>query len=139
MMIQWKKLPSAAQNATEVNIVITYTVLFYHFLVSLAFTNVAESTNGSNDTYTPPILQPTMVTSKPCLVVTQAYRVYKTIDERIDQIAIESINIANVDVYVWSNDTRMAQYESYSSEIFAETYLDVRFKYIGNTGKGTLH
>jgi len=115
-MIQWKKLPSAAQNATEVNIVITYTVLFYHFLVSLAFTNVTESTNGSNDSYTPPILQPTMVTSKPCLVVTQAYRVYKTIDERIDQIAIESINIANVDVYVWSNDTRMAQYESYSSD-----------------------
>jgi len=79
-----------------------------------------------------------MLTSKPCLVVTHAYRVYKTINERIDQIAIESINIANVDVYVWSNDTRIAQYESYSSEIFAETYIDVRFKYIGNTNKGML-
>ena len=80
-----------------------------------------------------------MSTSKPCSTVTYAYKVYKTIDKRIDQIAIESIHIANVDVYVWSNDIRMAQYESYSSRVFAETYNNVRFRYIGNTrhGKGT--
>jgi len=69
-------------------------------------------------------------------VVTHAYRVYKTIDKHIDQIAIESVPIANVDVYVWSNDMRMAQYESCSSRVFAETYVDARFKYIGSTSKG---
>ena len=98
---------------------------------------MTDGTNVSNGTYTPPILQPTTLTTKPCLVVTHAYKVYETIDERIDQIAIESIHIASVDVYVWSNDTVEVQYESYTSKTFAETYVGVRFSYIGNTSKGT--
>ncbi|XP_065889325.1 chordin-like [Dysidea avara] len=99
------------------------------------FTETTDDTNGSNDTYTPPILQPATLTTKPCSVVTHAYKVYETIDERIDQIAIESIHIANVDVYVWSNDTVEVQYESYTSQTFAEIYAGVRFRYIGNTSK----
>jgi len=82
------------------------------------------------------MLEPTIPISKPCSVVVHAYKVYETIDKHIDQIAIESIHIANVDVYVWSNDTRMAQHESYSSRVFAETYNNVRFRYIGNTRPG---
>jgi len=81
-------------------------------------------------------LEPTLPTSKPCSAVVRSYKVYETLDEHIDQIAIESIHIANVDVYVWSNSTRMVQHESYSSRVFAETYIDVRFRYIGNTRLG---
>ncbi|XP_065889353.1 chordin-like isoform X2 [Dysidea avara] len=97
-------------------------------------TDTTEATDNDN-TYTPPSLEPTMSTSKPCSTVTHAYKVYETIDGHIDQIAIESIAIANVDVYVWSNDTVMAQYESYSSKTFTETYVNVRFRYIGNTSQ----
>lgn len=79
-----------------------------------------------------------MPTSKPCSKVVRSYKVYETLDNQIDQIAIESIHILNVDVYVWSNDTVLAQYESYTSKTFAERYIDVyvRFGYIGDTTQG---
>ena len=101
-----------------------------------AITNTIEATDTTDSTYTPPPLEPTLPTSKPCSVVVRSYKVYETIDKRIDQIAIESIHIANVDVYVWSNGTRMAQHEPYSSRVFTEIYIDVRFRYIGNTRQG---
>ena len=100
----------------------------------LALTNVTET---RNDTYVPPILQPTSPDSKPCnSVITHAYRVYKTIDESIDQIAIESLHILNVDVYVWSNDTSQALWEAYTSKTFADLFADVRFIYTGDTTEG---
>ena len=100
----------------------------------LALTNATET---RNDTYVPPILQPTSPDSKPCnSVVIHAYRIYKTTDESIDQIAIESLHILNVDVYVWSNDTAQALWEAYTSKTFADLYADVRFIYIGNTTEG---
>ncbi|XP_065889336.1 chordin-like [Dysidea avara] len=97
-------------------------------------TDGTEATNASNSTYAPPSLQPTDPTVKPCsVVVIHSYKVYDTIDKHIDQIAIESVHFASVDVYVWSNDTVKVQYESYSSNTFANTFVNVRFQYIGNT------
>ena len=82
-------------------------------------------------------MQPTDPTVKPCsVVVIHSYKIYKTIDEHIDQIAIESVHFASVDVYVWSNDTVKVQYESYSSNTFANAFINVRFQYIGNTTQG---
>lgn len=77
-----------------------------------------------------------MLTSKPCSTIVHSFKVYETIDKHIDQIAIESMIIANVDVYVWSKDIAKAQYESYSSKTFANRYANTRFRYIGNTSKG---
>ena len=39
---------------------------------------------------------------------------------------------------LWSNDTAVAQYESYTSKTFAERYIDVyvRFGYIGDATQG---
>ena len=68
------------------------------------------------------------------------HNVYKSLDGQIDQVAIESIITKSVDVYVWNtsstNISSTMQYEFYSSHHFAETLLDVRFKYIGRTTKG---
>lgn len=63
------------------------------------------------------------------------HNVYSSMDNQVDQVAIESINISNVDVYVWSTSSTM-KYESYSSEQFAESFLNVRFKYSGSTYEG---
>ena len=63
------------------------------------------------------------------------YKVYKSFDGQIDQVAIESIITKSVDVYVWNTSSTM-QYKFYSSYHFAETLLDVRFKYIGRTTEG---
>ena len=63
------------------------------------------------------------------------HKVYKSLDGQIDQVAIESIITKSVDVYVWNTSSTM-QYKFYSSHYFAETLLDVRFKYIGRTTEG---
>ena len=67
-----------------------------------------------------------------------SYRVYKTIDASVDQIAIERINSSYVDVYVWSPRSKSVMYESYSTYKFAKKLNNKRFKYIGDTTTGRL-
>ncbi|XP_065889331.1 uncharacterized protein [Dysidea avara] len=99
-------------------------------------TDGTEATNASNSTYAQPSLQPTDPTVKPCsVVVIHSYKVYETIDKHVDQISIESVHFASVDVYVWSNDTVKVQYESYSSNTFSNTFVNsIHWKYNSRIG-----
>ena len=67
-----------------------------------------------------------------------SYKIYKTVDANVDQIAIEHKNFSHVDVYVWSPDYRSVKYEDYTSKTFAKMLLDIRFKYIGDATTGKL-
>ena len=89
--------------------------------------------NGSRQTNFTVILIPDPPSKTPCKH--SFHKVYKSMDSQVDQVAIESMNISNVDVYVWSTSSTM-QYESYSSERFAKNILNVRFKYSGTTYEG---
>lgn len=67
-----------------------------------------------------------------------SFKVYKTIDPKVDQIAIEHINFSYVDVYVWSPAFKSVKYEPYSSKSFAEKHINTRFRYIGDATAGKL-
>ena len=100
--------------------------------------NITQNSN-STSTYSAPTLFPEKPTEPnvTCPLV-YSYKVYKTIDTKVDQIAIEHINFSYVDVYVWSPAHKSVKYESYSSKSFAEKHLNTRFKYIGDSTAGKL-
>lgn len=89
--------------------------------------------NSSRQTNSTVILIPDPPSKTPCK--RSFHKVYKSMDSQVDQVAIESMNISNVDVYVWSTSSTM-QYESYSSEWFGKNIRNVRFKYSGTTYEG---
>ena len=61
------------------------------------------------------------------------YKVYQSVNNSINQIAIKSLS--NVDMYIWSTSSVM-QNESYSPPQFDKDFLNVIFKYVGNTREG---
>jgi len=95
-----------------------------------------ETTNSSNNTGLIILPHKPPESNKSTCPLVYSYRVYQTVDKNIDQIAIENINFSYVDVYVWSRDLKSVQYESYSSNTFAEKYNSTRFTYIGDATAG---
>ena len=96
-------------------------------------TSAVTDANGSGQTNFTVILIPDPSSNSPCKQ--SFHNVYSSMDSQVDQVAIESVNISNVDVYVWSTSSVM-KYESYSSGWFAKSLLNVRFKYSGSTYEG---
>ena len=98
-----------------------------------------QNNSNSTSTYSAPTLFPEKPTeSNVTCPLVYSYKVYETVDKKVDQIAIEHINFSYVDVYVWSPASKSVKYEPYSSKRFAEKYVNTRFKYIGDTTAGKL-
>ena len=107
---------------------------------AIAGSSEQQNTTINNNSTLPELnLVPDIPTEStiPCPLV-YAYRVYETINATKDQIAIENISFLYVDIYVWSSESKTVQYEFQNSDRFAKQYLNVRFKYIGDTTVGKL-
>ena len=100
---------------------------------------LSEQQNNSNSTstYSAPTLFPEKPTeSNVTCPLVYSYKIYETVDKKVDQIAIEHINFSSVDVYEWSPRYKSVKYESYSSKCFAAKHVNTSFKYIGDTTAG---
>ena len=83
-----------------------------------------------NTTYQPPVLWPDPPTPMPCKD-NCSHNLYEPADGYGEQIAIEFIIARHIDIYVWSSDISMMQYESYTSKYFNDNFINKRFRYIG--------
>ena len=98
-----------------------------------------SSSINSTSTYSAPTLLPEKPTeSNVTCPLVYSFKIYKTTDPKVDQIAFEHINFSYVDIYVWSPALKSVKYESYSSKRFAEKHINTRFKYIGDATAGKL-
>ena len=104
--------------------------LIYYFLLAL-------ETNGSIP-YIAPTLNPG-VPPKSNTTCSRVYshKVYETVNKE-DQVAIENITSSRVRVHIWLPQLPSVFIEMYSSKDFAHTFINVRFKFIGNTTAGKL-
>lgn len=99
------------------------------------FPNTTDENTSSTQSPAEPtvILIPDPPSKKTCKK--PSHKVYISIDNQVDQIAIESIAKSYVRVYTWSNSS-IVQQKSYTSHKFAKHLLNVKFKYFGSTTKG---
>ena len=99
---------------------------------------LALETNGSIP-YIAPTLNPG-VPPKSNTICSRVYshKVYETVNKEEDQVAIENVTSSRVRVHVWVPRLPPAYIETYNSTYFANTFINVRFKFIGNTTAGKL-
>ena len=110
---------------------IIFDYLIYYFLLAL-------ETNGSIP-YIAPTLNPG-VPPKSNATCSRVYshKVYETVNKEVDQIAIENVTSSRARVHVWEPQLSSVFTETYSSKDFTDTFINVRFKFIGNTTAGKL-
>ena len=108
-----------------------YLFTCYIFLLAL-------ETNGSIP-YIAPTLNPGVPpkSNATCSIV-YSHKVYETVNKDIDQVAIENLTSSRVRIHVWLPELTSAYTETYSSKDFADIFINIRFKFIGNTTAGKL-